>query len=173
MALQHNLKFGASFLNIIKKYANRRLYNVATSSYITLSELAEMVRCGEKIEVRDAKTGQDLTRPTLVQVILEVEQEGHQMLPVDVLCQIIAAYKSPIEPLLSRYLERTMASFTRLHPLASQALETSLDAISQNHDFAANTPASPAANMPASPDIIKELRDEMETLRGRLESIEK
>ena len=115
MALQHNLEFGASFLNIIKKYANRRLYNVATSSYITLSELAEMVRFGEKIEVRDAKTGQDLTRPTLVQVILEVEQEGHQMLPVDVLCQIIAAYKSPIEPLLSRYLERTMASFTRLH----------------------------------------------------------
>ena len=95
------------------------------------------------------------------------------MLPVDVLCQIIAAYKSPIEPLLSRYLERTMASFTRLHPLASQALETSLDAISQNREFAANTPADPAANMPASPDIIKELRDEMETLRGRLESIEK
>ena len=66
-----------------------------------------------------------------------------------------------------------MASFTRLHPLASQALETSLDAISQNREFATNTPADPAANMPASPDIIKELRDEMETLRGRLESIEK
>ena len=119
----------------IKKYANRRLYNVTTSSYITLSELAEMVRSGEKIHISDAKTGQDLTRPTLVQVILECEQEGHQMLPVDVLCQIIMAYKSPIEPLLSRYLERTMASFTRLYPRASQALENSLDAISHNSDF--------------------------------------
>ncbi len=127
-------------MNIIKKYANRRLYNVATSSYITLSELAEMVRCGEKVEIRDAKTGQDLTRPTLVQVILEVEQEGHQMLPVDVLCQIIAAYKSPIEPLLSRYLERTMASLHACILWPVRRLETSLDAISQNRDFCRKHP---------------------------------
>ena len=88
----------------IKKYANRRLYNVNTSSYITLSQLSEMVRHGQKIQVLDAKSGQDLTRPILVQVILEIEQEGHQTLPVEVLSLIIASYKSPIEPFLSRYL---------------------------------------------------------------------
>ena len=157
----------------IKKYANRRLYNVATSSYITLSELAEMVRGGEKIEVYDAKSGQDLTRPTLVQVILECEQEGHQMLPVDVLCQIIMAYKSPIEPLLSRYLERTMASFTRLHPLASQALENSLDAISQNQDFSTEGAGKTPHQTPIEHDELKKLRDEMENLKDRLKSIEK
>ncbi len=157
----------------IKKYANRRLYNVATSSYITLSELAEMVRSGKKIQISDAKTGQDLTRPTLVQVILECEQEGHQMLPVDALCQIIMAYKSPIEPLLSRYLERTMASFTRLHPLASQALENSLDAISQNREFHSEEPEKNPHSPQIDHDEIKKLRDEMENLKDRLKSIEK
>ena len=157
----------------IKKYANRRLYNVTTSSYITLSELAEMVRSGGKIHISDAKTGQDLTRPTLVQVILECEQEGHQMLPVDVLCQIIMAYKSPIEPLLSRYLERTMASFTRLHPLASQALENSLDAISQNSDFRSEAPDKNPHPPQIDHDEIKKLRDEMENLKDRLKSMEK
>jgi len=166
----------------IKKYANRRLYNVNTSCYITLSQLSEMVRKGQKIQVLDAKNGQDLTRPTLVQVILEIEQEGHQMLPVDVLSQIIAAYKSPIEPLLSRYLERTMASFTRLHPLASQALESSLDAISQNHNFAPDKSAEARPNLPnqnlpnqnlAENEAIKALQDEMEMLKDRLKSIEK
>ncbi|MBL6606182.1 MAG: polyhydroxyalkanoate synthesis repressor PhaR [Alphaproteobacteria bacterium] len=166
----------------IKKYANRRLYNVNTSCYITLSQLSEMVRKGQKIQVLDAKSGQDLTRPTLVQVILEIEQEGRQMLPVDVLSQIIAAYKSPIEPLLSRYLERTMASFTRLHPLASQALESSLDAISQNHNFAPDKSAEARPNLPnqslpnqnlAENEAIKALQDEMEMLKDRLKSIEK
>ncbi|MBL6776088.1 MAG: polyhydroxyalkanoate synthesis repressor PhaR [Alphaproteobacteria bacterium] len=166
----------------IKKYANRRLYNVNTSCYITLSQLSEMVRKGQKIQVLDAKSGQDLTRPTLVQVILEIEQEGRQMLPVDVLSQIIAAYKSPIEPLLSRYLERTMASFTRLHPLASQALESSLDAISQNHNFVPDKSAEARPNLPnqslpnqnlAENEAIKALQDEMEMLKDRLKSIEK
>jgi polyhydroxyalkanoate synthesis repressor PhaR len=167
------LRNGVVFVIAIKKYANRRLYNVATSSYITLSELAEMVRSGEKIHISDAKTGQDLTRPTLVQVILECEQEGHQMLPVDVLCQIIMAYKSPIEPLLSRYLERTMASFTRLHPLASQALENSLDAISQNSDFRSEAPDKNPHPPQIDHDEIKKLRDEMENLKDRLKSMEK
>jgi polyhydroxyalkanoate synthesis repressor PhaR len=167
---------GARFVITIKKYANRRLYNVNTSSYITLSQLSEMVRHGQKIKVLDAKSGRDLTRPTLVQVILEIEQEGHQMLPVEVLSQIIAAYTSPIEPLLSRYLERTMASFTRLHPLASQALETSLDAISQNHNFAPEDATNGSAERPvqnlAENEAITELREEMQTLKDRLKSIE-
>jgi polyhydroxyalkanoate synthesis repressor PhaR len=175
-ALHHIKLVGARFVITIKKYANRRLYNVNTSSYITLSQLSEMVRHGQKIKVLDAKSGQDLTRPTLVQVILEIEQEGRQMLPVEVLSQIIAAYKSPIEPLLSRYLERTMASFTRLHPLASQALETSLDAISQNHNFAPEDAANGSAERPvqnlAENEAITELREEMQTLKDRLKSIE-
>ena len=160
----------------IKKYANRRLYDVNSSSYITLSQLSEMVRQGQKIKVLDARSGRDLTRPTLVQVILEIEQEGHQMLPVEVLSQIIAAYKSPIEPLLSRYLERTMASFIRLHPLASQALETSLDAISQNHCFASDVATNGPTEMPvqklAENEAIMKLREEVQTMKDRLKSIE-
>lgn len=156
----------------IKKYANRRLYDVSQSCYITLSELAEMVRQGEQIDVRDAKTGQDLTRPTLVQVILEIELEGHQMLPIDVLCQIISAYGSPVEPLLSRYLERTMAAFMRLHPLASQALESSLDAIRQTPEFDTEKPAMPEAGPSSGNEMFDDLRKEVEALKDRLKSIE-
>jgi len=156
----------------IKKYANRRLYNVNQSCYITLDELADLVRAGHDIEVRDAKTNQDLTRPTLVQIILDHEGEGHQMLPVAVLCQIISAYGTSIEPLLSRYLERTMASFTRLHPLASQALEKTLDAISENQEISDTPPESPLRQVDDNRALIGELRTELDALKDRLKSIE-
>jgi len=155
----------------IKKYANRRLYDASRSCYITLGELAQIVKGGEEICVIDARTGQDLTRPTLVQVILEIELEGHQMLPVDVLRQIIMAYGSQIEPLLSRYLERTMSSFARHHALANHALETSLDAISREQ--AGLGPSQSPVHSPADNDMISQLRDEVELLKDRLKTIDR
>ena len=150
----------------IKKYANRRLYDSSQSRYITLQELAEMVRQGQAIKVIDAKSEQDLTRPTLVQIILDLEQEGHQMLPVDVLRQIIIAYGSRIEPLLSRYLEKTLSSFARHHALANHALERSLDAISQEQAF-----ALPSEKNGPDNSMIMELKQEIDALKDQLKHI--
>jgi polyhydroxyalkanoate synthesis repressor PhaR len=74
---------------VIKKYANRRLYNTAKSSYVTLEHLAEMVRAGQDFVVTDAKTTEDITRSVLAQIIFEEEAKGHQMLPANFLRQLI------------------------------------------------------------------------------------
>ncbi len=95
---------------VIKKYANRRLYDMDRSCYITQAELAKMICSGAEIQVVDARSGADLTRLTLIQIILEIETDGHQMLPPEALRLIIRAYGGRTEMLLSRYLERTMAA---------------------------------------------------------------
>ena len=98
---------------VIKKYANRRLYNTATSSYVTLDELSKMVRHGEDFVVYDAKSGEDLTRSVLTQIILEEDGKGRNLLPISFLRQVIGFYDDSLRAFLPRYLELSMENFAR------------------------------------------------------------
>jgi len=99
----------------IKKYANRRLYNTGTSTYVTLEDLATMVKNGEDFAVEDAKSGEDITRSVLVQIISEQEnKEGAQnLLPINFLRQLIRFYGDSMQMLVPRYLETSIDSLTR------------------------------------------------------------
>jgi polyhydroxyalkanoate synthesis repressor PhaR len=98
----------------IKKYANRRLYNTGTSAYVTLEDLAAMVKTGEDFIVHDAKTGEDITRSVLTQIIFEQEnKEGQNLLPIAFLRQLIRFYGDSMQMLVPRYLEASIESFTR------------------------------------------------------------
>jgi len=96
---------------VVKKYANRRLYNTESSSYITLDTLAEMVHVGRDFVVYDAKTGEDITRGVLTQIIVEEESKGRALLPTGFLRQLIGFYGDSMQSLVPRYLEQAMASF--------------------------------------------------------------
>jgi polyhydroxyalkanoate synthesis repressor PhaR len=98
----------------IKKYANRRLYNTGTSAYVTLEDLAAMVKTGEDFVVYDAKTGEDITRTVLAQIIFEQEnKEGQNLLPIAFLRQLIRFYGDSMQMLVPRYLEVSIESLTR------------------------------------------------------------
>ena len=98
---------------VIKKYANRRLYNTATSSYITLDQLARIVKDGADFIVHDAKTGEDITRSVLTQIIVEEESKGANLLPISFLKQLIGFYGDSMQTFVPRYLEMSMESLTR------------------------------------------------------------
>lgn len=121
---------------LIKKYANRRLYHMGTSTYVTLDDLGTMVRAGEDFQVTDAKTGEDITRSVLTQIIFEQEgKEGQNLLPVTFLRQLIRFYGDSLQSLVPRYLEFSMNKLTHdqeklrdqvaktFGPVAFQALE--------------------------------------------------
>ncbi len=108
----------------IKKYANRRLYNTATSSYVTLDHLCQMVKDGKEFVVHDAKTGEDITRQVLTQIIVEEEaKSGQNLLPVSFLRQLISFYGDNLQTLVPRYLETAMASFARNQEQMRQYLQ--------------------------------------------------
>lgn len=98
---------------IIKKYANRRLYNTATSSYVTLEDLCQMVKKGEDFVVYDAKSGEDITRSVLTQIIFEEEGKGQNMLPISFLRQLIGFYGDSLQSLVPGYLDLSMSSFAK------------------------------------------------------------
>ena len=97
----------------IKKYANRRLYHTGTSTYVTLEDLARMVKAGEDFVVTDAKSGEDITRAVLGQIIFEQEGRGQHLLPISFLRQLIRFYGDSMQTVLPSYLESSLASFTR------------------------------------------------------------
>jgi polyhydroxyalkanoate synthesis repressor PhaR len=97
----------------IKKYANRRLYNTGTSTYVTLEDLAEMVKSGEDFVVFDAKTGEDITRSVLTQIIFEQENKGQNLLPITFLRQLIRFYGDSIQNLIPTYLDFSIESLVR------------------------------------------------------------
>ena len=97
----------------IKKYANRRLYNTATSSYVTLDHLAKMVKDGTDFSVYDAKTGEDITRSVLTQIIFEEEGKGQNLLPIKFLRQLIRFYGDSLQAFVPGYLEMSIDSFAR------------------------------------------------------------
>ena len=95
----------------IKKYANRRLYNTASSSYVTLDDLATMVQDGLEFTVHDAKTNEDITRAVLTQIIVEQEAKGNNLLPTGFLRQLISFYGDNLQGVVPQYLDMTMQSF--------------------------------------------------------------
>lgn len=108
---------------IIKKYANRRLYNTETSSYITLDHLAVMTREGRDFKVVDAKTDEDITHNVLTQIIMEEEARGTSMLPVNFLRQLISLYGDSMQAMVPGYLEASMDSFRRNQEQFKSAVE--------------------------------------------------
>lgn len=97
----------------IKKYANRRLYDTESSAYITLDRLAQMVREGREFEVVDAKSGEDITRQVLTQIIVDEEARGTTMLPINFLKQLIGLYGNSMQNFVPSYLEAAMDAFQR------------------------------------------------------------
>ena len=108
---------------VIKKYANRRLYNTETSSYITLEHLAAMTREGRDFKVVDAKTDDDITHNVLTQIIMEEESRGQAMLPVSFLRQLISMYGDSMQAMVPGYLEASMNSFRRNQEQFRSAVE--------------------------------------------------
>lgn len=182
---------------VIKKYANRRLYNTATSSYVTLDDLSRMVKGGDQFVVFDAKTGEDITRAVLIQIIVEEEQKGQNLLPISFLQQLIGLYGGSMQWLVPRYLEHAMSSFARNQDQMRKSLQDAFGGLfpfgpleemgKQNLALFEKTmkmfsPAFPAA--PGSrPDAITEakpseasigeLRERMNTLQQQIETLSK
>jgi polyhydroxyalkanoate synthesis repressor PhaR len=116
----------ASLPVVVKKYANRRLYNTESSSYVTLEDLAVMVRNGRHFVVYDAKSGDDITRGVLTQIIVEEESKGRHLLPTSFLRQIIGFYGDSMQSLVPRYLESVMGAFQRQHDQMRRTYEQTL-----------------------------------------------
>ncbi|GGK02510.1 polyhydroxyalkanoate synthesis repressor PhaR [Luteimonas terricola] len=98
-------------MRVIKKYPNRRLYDTEISSYITIEDVRQLIIDGENFEVRDAKSGEDLTRQVLLQIISEQEQDGEPILSTELLSQIIRFYGDSLQGFMGSYLERSMHTF--------------------------------------------------------------
>ena len=111
---------------IVKKYANRRLYNTESSSYITLENLADMVREDRDFVVYDAKSGEDITRGVLTQIIVEEEGKGKAMLPTNFLRQLIGFYGNNMQSVVPRYLEQAMSSFARQQENIREAMQKTI-----------------------------------------------
>ena len=178
----------------IKKYANRRLYNTGTSTYVTLEDLATMVKSGEDFLVYDAKTGDDITRSVLAQIIFEQENKaGQNLLPTTFLRQLIRFYGDSMQMLVPRYLEQSIDTLTReqekfrtqmtqafggigvLAPLEEQVrrnMELFQQTFSMFKPFTAprRTDAPAAADKPA--DDSAKTSDEMETLRRQMREMQ-
>ena len=191
-------KPGAPDPVIIKKYANRRLYNTKTSSYVTLDHLCEMVKEGTDFEVHDARTGEDITRSVLTQIIFEEESKGQNLLPIRFLRQLIRFYGDSLQAFIPGYLDMSMESFTRQqedmrHRMAetfgggSQALEAmtrqnlamferamrmiSPFGIQAAREAEARSSNGSAESKPASSDEVSALKSEIEAMRRQLAEI--
>jgi len=111
---------------VVKKYANRRLYNTESSSYITLDNLAEMVRAGRDFVVYDARSGDDITRSVLTQIIVEEENKGRALLPTTFLRQLIGFYGDSLGGMVPRYLEQTMSAIARQQAQMREAMQQTM-----------------------------------------------
>ncbi len=112
---------------VIKKYANRRLYNTAAASFVRLDDLHRMVKDGELFVVRDEKTGRDITASVLAQIIAEEETRGHSVLPHEYLRQALKAYSEGVGPQLAEYLERGMEAFASHQQSVARQMGEMLD----------------------------------------------
>lgn len=171
---------------IIKKYANRRLYNTRSSSYITLDHLAKMTREGVDFKVLDAKSGADITHQILTQIIMEEEAGGEQMLPVSFLRQLISMYGNSMQGLVPHYLEASMENFRTNQSKLAKAFEDSLGnnplarLAQQNMAmFSAAAQALMPGAAPADPpakdddDELDELRKQMAAMQEKLDKLGK
>ncbi len=185
---------------VIKKYANRRLYNTASSSYVTLEHLSEMVKQGVDFVVYDAKTNEDITRTVLTQIIFEEEsREGQNLLPIQFLRQLIGFYGNSVQAFLPSYLELSLATFAQqqermraqLTSLGTPGIGSYDEQIRQNlvlfdramkmfSPFAyarpeeTQPPAAPSAKAePASDDTLNVLKKQMEDMQAQIEKLAK
>ncbi|MFO1069881.1 MAG: polyhydroxyalkanoate synthesis repressor PhaR [Geminicoccaceae bacterium] len=189
----------AAKVAVVKKYANRRLYNTATSSYVTLDELSRMVRDGEEFVVYDAKTGEDITRSVLTQIILEEDSKGRNLLPIGFLRQLIGFYDDQLHAFLPRYLELSMENFTKhqdqirgymqetfgrffpfnqFEDMARQNLALFNRAATMFRPFGGENAPGDGHEAPraepergASSDEVRELRERMEQLQRQLDAL--
>jgi len=120
---------------VVKKYANRRLYNTESSSYITLENLAEMVRAGRDFVVYDAKTGDDITRGVLTQIIVEEEGKGHNLLPTNFLRQLIGFYGGAMQGVVPGYLDQAMKAFTQHQEQMKETMRKTVGSMSSLFPF--------------------------------------
>lgn len=178
---------------VIKKYANRRLYNTASSAYVTLEDLARMVREGVDFVVYDAKTNEDLTRQILTQIIFEQENRGEALLPVQFLRQLIGFYGGQMQGVLPGYLEMSLDSFARqqeqirgqfskafgaapgagiLDEMTRRNMALFTEAMKMWPGFggAAARPAEPASPA-AAEDPLAEMRRQMDEMRAQLDKL--
>lgn len=177
---------------VVKKYANRRLYDTATSAYVTLEDLSAMVKQGLDFVVQDARTGEDLTRQVLTQIIVEEENRGESLLPVQFLRQLIRLYGARGPALLPSYLEMSLAAFARQQETLRDAFAPAPavgyfeEQVRQNMalfertmrmftPFGAVRPeeAPAPASSSAPEDEIDELKRRMEEMSRQLEQLSK
>lgn len=185
----------------IKKYANRRLYNTATSSYVTLEHLAQMVKDGVDFQVFDAKSGDDITRSVLTQIIFEAEGKGQNLLPISFLRRLIKFYGDSLQSVVPSYLDMSMESFARnqdqmrtnlqqafgqplkqFEEINRRNMEAFQRAVSMFNPLAAMTeqPAEPekpkaadAEEKPDGADEIDELRSQLDDMKRQLDTLMK
>ena len=184
---------------VIKKYANRRLYNTATSSYVTLDHLAQMVRDSVDFVVHDAKSGEDITRQVLTHIIVEEEAKGTNLLPLSFLRQLISLYGDSLQSMVPSYLEQTMKAFSGNQDQMREAMEQAFgnnaamkpfeDMARQNmamfenamkmfNPMAAQQGGTPGAETPAaaegaSTDESDDLRKQLEQMQQQLNELSK
>ena len=167
---------------IIKKYANRRLYNTDTSSYITLDDLAKMVRENVDFNVLDAKSGDDITHTILTQIIVEEESHGTHMLPVSFLRDLISMYGNSMQSMMPSYLEASMASFRKnreqLHEAFQQGIAANPFARLAETNFKmiqgaaqAWIPGGSVQPSPTQSDELAELRAQMVAMQKKLDEM--
>ena len=184
---------------VIKKYANRRLYNTATSTYVTLDDLADMVKKGTDFVVYDAKTGEDITRPVLTQIIFEEEGKGQNLLPIKFLRQLIRFYGDSMQAFVPGYLEMSLESLTKEQDKLRQQLaeiwgadpfkamqeqtERNMvmfhDAMRMFNPFAAAMAGQPGQQKPAEPSKSREQaaqqggKDDLQALKDQLSAMQR
>lgn len=164
---------------IIKKYANRRLYNTDSSAYITLEHLAEMIRAKREFKVIDAKSGEDITHNVLTQIIMEEEARGSTMLPVNFLRQLIGMYGDSMQSMVPQYLEASLEAFQRNQSQFRDAMAGALsggpfaEIAKRNMElFAAATGApKPSATEPSKADEVARLKAELAELQAKVDKL--
>jgi polyhydroxyalkanoate synthesis repressor PhaR len=178
---------------IIKKYANRRLYNTASSSYITLEDLAGMVRENVEFQVLDAKTGDDITHSILTQIIMDEEANSGQMLPVSFLRQLIGMYGNSMQAMMPSYLEASMANFrdnqnkireafekgisggplAAIHETNMAMMRAAAEVFMPGAAAGKSSERKPAEKPSAPSDEIAALREQMAAMQKKLDDLSK
>jgi polyhydroxyalkanoate synthesis repressor PhaR len=168
---------------IIKKYANRRLYNTRSSKYITLDYLAELTRKDVQFQVVDAKSGEDITHNVLTQIIMDEENAGQGMLPVNFLRQIISLYGDSMQGLVPQFLESSMDNFRKNQKQVQDAIETAITSgpfgsiAKQNIEMMraardAFIPAMSGKKSGAKAESVDDLKKQMADLQARIDRME-
>ena len=184
---------------VIKKYANRRLYNTSTSTYVTLDDLSAMVKSGTDFLVYDAKTGEDITRSVLTQIIFEEENKGTNLLPINFLRQLIRFYGDSMQAFVPGFLEFSLENlgkdqdkfrarmmdawggdaFKAMQDQAQRNMSMFSDAMMAFNPFASamggSVPGAPAPGKPATPtrDDLQSLKDQLAAMQQKLDTLSK